>query len=302
MDQMQRISALFVEGKECYLGDDDSGKPVVIWVNKLNSFEREDAQRDGIVARAARLVELGPDSPETQSVRVEMSFWDDDRLREAIVDAEDNEIYIEALNDLSVDPEFRELEEYVRSAPSVYADSSIADNDPRFKVLEEKSGEYSRRLTEARTRVRQDHLDALSSHERKQLEDKYLDQWRTARAFNEYAAGKRTTELFLALRVCQATLAGTSLIGEQSWDHSACDHTQRFCSERASIRKFPDPIMVKIGTIYNELQVDPRDAGNSDAPASSSDSSEPSSAPEAPSTPSSPVATSDVAPGTSVSP
>jgi hypothetical protein len=293
---MKQISDLFAEGAEAYLGDDNAGKPVVIWVNKLNSFEREEAQRDGIVRRAERLAQLGPDSPETQSIKIEMQFWDDERLRNELVEGESDEIYLEALNNLSIDASFRELEEYVRRAPALQADEDLAPDDPRLATLEEKVGEYSARLDKERRRIRDERLADLETHERPKLEERFLDAWRRERGFGDYSEAKRTTELYLALRACVATFEKT-LADERIWDHSACDHSVKFLTDRKNIRRIPDRAMVKIVEVYNSLQTDPRDAGNSGAPASSSVSSGPSSTPEAPSTPSSPAETSPAAPG-----
>jgi len=298
MDGLRRVSDLFVEGAECYLGDGPDG-PVVIWINKANAFEREEAQRDGIVRRAERLAQLGPDSPETKSVEIEMSFWDDDTLRERLVDGMDDELYVKALNDLSVDPKFRELEDYVRRAGELQGDEELADGDPRLSTMADRAGEYSAKIADARERVRREALEDLDGIERAKIEAKFLDGWRQARAFGEFSEAKRTTEIYLAARVCAATRVEReeTLQPGEMWDHAGCDHSVRFFTERANVRRVPDAVLMKIANVLNELQMDPRDAGNWDAPPSSSDSSERPSTPEEASTPSTPADPQPVAPG-----
>lgn len=297
---LRRLSDLFVEGAEAYLGDDDGGKPVVIWMNKLNSFEAEEATRDASVRRAERMAELGPDSAEVRGANVEMALWSDQELRERIVADEGDLILMETFQNLQTTEGWSELEDYVTRAPGMLTDEDVKPGDPRFDTLEAKIAEYNERLRVEREVVLDDHMKDLSGIARDKLEAKFMEGWRTRRTSDEWMIAKRTTELFLSARECKATMAGggRTLAGEIVWDHSGCDHSARFFSERKSLHKVPDGAMQRLVDVFEALRTPPRTAGNSDAPASSSGSSEPSSAPEAPSSPSSQVETPDAVPTT----
>ena len=67
-ERLRRITDLFEEGVVVPLGEDLDG-PILLWVNKLNSFQVEEARRDGVARRGMRLAELGkPDTPERAAI------------------------------------------------------------------------------------------------------------------------------------------------------------------------------------------------------------------------------------------
>jgi hypothetical protein len=282
-----RLTALFDEGKEAYLGDHE-GKPVVVWMNKLNSFDTEEALRDASVRRAERMGELGEDSPELRGARAEVAMWTDEQLRQAIVSSQEGDVTSEAFDNLQTEEGWSELEDYVARAPALLADEEVKPGDPRFKTLNEKLAEYTRRLKVETDNVVDQHIKDLAGIERGTLEAKFLEEWRARRTYDEWAGTRRTTELYLSARKCEAVLAGggVSLAGEMTWDHSACDHSERLLSDRSSVRKLPDGALRIMVETYESLRIPPRVVGNSDAPASSSGSSELSSAPEDQSSPS----------------
>jgi len=297
---LNRLTALFVEGAEAYLGDGPDGKPVVVWMNKLNSFETEEAHRDASVRRAERMGELGPDSPETRGALAEVGMWTDEELRRAIVNGEDGAIMSEALDNLQAEEDWGELQDYIARAPMLLQDESVQPGDPRFETLNEKTAEYTRRLQEELDKVTDQHIKDLAGIVREKLESKFLEDWRGRRTSDEWFGAKRMTELYLSARKCDATMVGggRTLAGELEWDHSACDHSQRLLSERASVRRIPEGALSIMVSTFEGLRIPPREVGNSGAPASSSGSSEPSRTPEAPSSPSFPAEMPDAAPTT----
>jgi len=287
---LQGISALFQEGTEANLGTDQAGKPVVVWMNKLNSFEVEESLRDASVARAERMASLGDDSSEVRGAKVEVDLWSDDDLAMAIVSFQDAECTMEALNNLQAEHEgWMELEDHVRRGPQLLADDGVQPGDPRFETLNDKMNEYMRLLNAEVSKVTAEHLADLKDKSRPKLEAKFMEQWRSRRTTDEWQGAKRMTEIWLSARRCEAVLegGGRTLAGEMVWDHSACDHSVKQFSERKQIRRIPDGAMQIIVRAFESLQMSPRDMGNSDAPASSSASSEPSSTPEEASSPSS---------------
>lgn len=287
--RLKRVSDLFVEGTECYLGDDDEGKPVVIWVNKLNSFEVDEAKRDGTIRRAERIAELArPDSPELRGLLAEIGLWTDEQVREAYVGGQDDRLYLEALADLEVDPKFREAQEYIRRAPGLMADDDLATNDPRYLALEEANQTYMTMVSEAQAQKQRELLADLAELPRKDVEKSFIEQWRERRTLDEYMSGRRITEIYLSARECNAALVTVDLTGKRIWDHKPCDHMKRFFSERKNVTQVSERLIQRIVDTLSDVTANDREAGNSDAPASSSASSEQSNGPEDQSTPSTP--------------
>src|ERR1044072_8526145 len=202
---LKRITDLFVEGCEIYLGDDDEQKPVVMWVNKLNSFEVDEVNRDASVRRAERIAELTDDSPEVRGIRAQVDLWSDDELRQAIVATQDDEIMLESFQNLQTQKDWMELEDYVRRAPMLMEDDSVKPGDPRFETIQEKTAEYTRRLQEENNRVVQERMDDLAGIDRDVLMRSFMEGWRARATTEEWQTAKRQTELYLAARACRGT-------------------------------------------------------------------------------------------------
>jgi hypothetical protein len=138
-------------------------------------------------------------------------------------------------------------------------------------------------------KAREERDDALEL-DRDELVALLWDRWRQRQTLDVFVQERRQTQLWYAMRECDAVDLSTEL-GEHRWDHSACDHSKRLMAERAEVRTLPDAVIEKVQDAIDGVTINPRAAGNSDAPASSSGSSEPASAEAEDSTPSTPAAT-----------
>lgn len=291
MDRLRRVTDLFVEGTELFLGMDDEQKPVVLWINKLNSFEIEEARRDGVAARGLRLLELTKeDNPERLAITHQLGRWDDEKLRQYRVGQMSDELYLNVINDLEADEEWAEKLPLLRRLPQLLDDENAPEDDPRREQLGDLNTEYLDVLRVRSENAQKAALKELKDVSRKDLEEDYLEAWRNRISLDEFMAERRMTEIFAAVRDCRATEAAGATGGKR-WDHSRCDHTERLLNARSAVKTLPEPVIEKIVDTLEDLTVPQRDSGNSDAPASSSASLGPSSAPEAPSTPSSPAET-----------
>src|SRR3954466_13668623 len=95
--RLRRITELFEEGVVVALGEDTTG-PILVWVNKLNSFQTEEARRDGIARRGMRLAALGRlDTPERAAITSEVDNMTIEELRTAYVSQMAEEQYLQAL-------------------------------------------------------------------------------------------------------------------------------------------------------------------------------------------------------------
>lgn len=275
IDRVKRVTDLFVEGAEALLGQDDAGEPVLIWVNKLNPFQEEEARRDGQARRGQRMAELEKDdSPERQGVFAEIGMLDDPGLARRYVQLKTDEIMMEVYDDLFADEDLREVYERTRRLPGLLRDAGAAPDDPRFKQVEEDLSTWMKAQDAARKKaVREAEADALEQT-REDLAKAYVAEWIQKSTMAEFVNERQITELWMAMRDCQGKAIET--IGK--FDHTGCDHSARLVEERADVTTLPSGVLAKVRDTYDSIIVNTGEAGFSDAPGSSSASSEPSDA------------------------
>lgn len=301
IDRLRRVTDLFVEGTERYLGMDQDHKPILIWVNKLNSFETEEARRDGLVRRGERILALSKDdNPERRSLEASLARWTDEELASARVGQVSEEIYLQVINDIESEEEWREKLAMMRRLPQLLADQQATDNDPRRKQLDEVTTDYLEEIRKRQETRQKERLAEFTGIERSRLERDFFDSWTNRVSLDEYMEEKQVTELFYAIRDCVATEKGRTEDGVILWDHTDCNHASRLCNERSQVRSLPEAVIEKAIEALESISIPQRESGNSDAPPSSSGSSEqPSTAED--STVSTPDETPPAAPMTSAS-
>lgn len=281
--RFKRVTDLFEEGTELLLGYDDERQPVIIWVNKLNSFEVEEARRDGIVHRGLKMRDLGKeDNPEREAFYAEVRLLTDEKLREAWVNQRVEEMYLDVVDEVETDPEMREKVEMMRRLPALLNDSEAGEDDERRQQLLDLQVEYMEALRKGQDKRHREGMKEAEGFERNDLEASFFEKWRERQTLDIFMEERRITEIHLSARECYATSKATG------WDHGKCDHSTRLLPERSLVKKMPPGVVEQLIDTLDNMTSSQREAGNSDAPASSSESSERSSASEAPSIPSSP--------------
>jgi hypothetical protein len=265
LDRLSRITDLFLEGKEMDFGVDADGSPILVWVNKLNSFEEEEARRDGSAARSLRMLGLSDDNAEVLEARSELAELSRTELVQIIAAQNFDEDYLLAVDDVESDDEWKEKLNAMRMAFLV---DDIPEDDPRFEQATKLNTEYLAAISDAagkRQAERQAECQVLDLTE---LSDLFIKNWKTKVGLAEFFAEQRVTQLFYSLRDCQA-----SVENDGKWNHSRCKHT-RLLTERSQVRALPEEVLERGLAVLSEITVDRRTAGNSDVPMSSSASSE----------------------------
>lgn len=285
LSRIKRVTDLFEQGREVVLSD-DMDDPVLVWVNKINPFEMEECRKDGSVGRARALLRLDEaDSAEAILFSEALEGRNVESLAGALAHTHQNEDYVQSLDDIKADPDWKDKLELLERGDEQLRDGGIAADDDERRRLADLNQEYMKHLgelVEERQKARRDELLAKGLEE---LQEEYKAAYREQTGTNGYLQEYRTTEMYYALRDCQAT--PNDNLG---WDHSKCSHRERLCGSRAEIRELPAELIQAVREAITLLNMSPRDAGNSDAPASSSASSERASAQEE-STPSTPTET-----------
>lgn len=294
ISKIKRVMDLFVEGAICVLGEDmETQTPVLVWVNKPNSFEEEEARKDGLVARSIRLQALSdPEDPTISALRDTCRGSERPALIDQLVQSKYEDDFIAGMDDVESDPEWKDQMEYLRRGATLLSDAKVPEGDKRWADLARKSEEYQKALQKAISKRQEDRRREMRQMTENDLEDAIVEAFKNRTAMDEYMGEKRITELFFALRDCNATQNP-----DGGWNHRGCDHTFRLLESREDVRSLPEQFLQKVSQTLSEVEVDARTAGNSDAPASSSASSEQPSE-EAASTPSTPVETPSAAPTT----
>lgn len=283
LDRLRRVTDLFVEGTE-YLAGEDAAGPVVLWINKLNSFQAAEAQKDGIGRRYIALAQL-KESGEYAGMLAEIEMTAHDRLAADWVEMNGTEIYLAAMNDLDLESELREEREALERVEDLQDDAGVADDAPERAVGLAFKQNWLSKFQDLQTAKQAEWLRDAKEMAPAELQEKFLEKWREMRTHAEYEREHRATQLFFAVRRCEATRV------ESGWDHRGCDHNQRWMKDRKEVQELPEALLANLQDTLESVTVPTRAAGNSDAPANSSESSELSSAPEAVSNPSSPEET-----------
>lgn len=281
-DRLKRVVDLFTEGQVVEVGADENG-PVLVWVNKLNSFEDEDCRRDGQAARAERMLEMqSGENPQMATLRLEIEGFEDYQIVTELAGFKFEEDYMLAVDDVEMDKDWREKLEYVRRGQSMLDDADVPENSERRERLAQINSEYMEAVQEACKKRQEARKADWSNMPRIDLEEAYLEEVVNRLGMVAYMEERRITELFYALRDCRAVKDDND-----RWDHSKCNHRHRLLSDRSEVRTLPEEMLKLVLDVLNDVTVDRRTAGNSDAPASSSESSEPQSVQEEliPSTP-----------------
>lgn len=280
---LKRVTDLFVEGTEVPF-DEHADPPVLMWVNKMNSFQREECQRDGLAARS-RMVIATKESGSVDYLRFEaaLSELDDEGLRTSVVDQDNNSRFLDAMDELKADPDWKER---LEAATRITPDMDETERQVVIKLNEEYADELQKRI-DARRETRRFELMGLDTQS---LREKYRTSWLESHGSVAFQREYTKTHLYYALRPC----AGTKAVAG-GWDHSQCDnHMQRALDDREEVAALPPTVFDRLIAAAREVEVPGREARFLGAPLSSSERSVQPNAEAAGFTPSTPEVTSPV--------
>lgn len=280
---LRRVTELFDEGKELVLREDPA---VLSWINKLNSFEADEARQDGAVARARLILalkEIG--TPEKDLYEASLGEMKPEQMRVTLLNEQTQTWTLDAVNELRVDKDWRERVSMIeRQGESIGTEQEKLLMD---KVGSEYLTEVQARVTEKRSQEERD-LQALDVES---LKEKHREQWLNRQGMVAFTREYTRSQVYFGLRVCMATKKAEA----GGWDHSDCNHDQRACDSREDVKTIPQGLLDKVLGSLREQAMSSDDARFSAGAASSSAPSQrPSVAEE--SAPSTPEATSVAAP------
>jgi hypothetical protein len=282
----RRATDLYVTGQELVLKSGD-----VIWLQAMNSLERDEAVSDAQAARSRLALSLKDEDSEEQ-LKIRVMFVADGeegaiaRLREA----HRNEAYVQAVDEIEAEEDWVERVAMIRRGPDLMAVATPEEQAYYKKTLWDFTDRVGHTMEEILTaeEVRIADLDEKGRWE------EYLAWWSDIRGNDVGIVEYRYTELYYAARACIAEPPADG----GKWDHSQCEqHTVRIYDAKEDLRHEPENYLEPLFTALAEMEVSDHQAKLLAAQSSSSDlSASQSSAVE--SVPSIPTETPAALPGT----
>ena len=264
IDALRRITDLFDEGKELVLREDP---PVLVWVNKLNSFETDEARQDGAVARARLILalkEIG--TPEKALYEASLAEMNPDVIRDALLNAKQGEWFLSTANELRVDEQWREKVAMIERQNDQADEMSSSEKELLVKI----NGDYLEELY-ARIGVRRSEASKdLLGLDEGSLKERHREAWLDNQGMASFTRAYQKTQVYFALRLCSAAVKNE----HGAFDHSACDHGQRACDTREEVTRIPQPLIDQVLSSLVTQSMPPSDSRFSAGAASSSASSQ----------------------------
>jgi hypothetical protein len=261
--KLRRVQDLFTEGQIVVLEKNGVSEP--FWVAKPSSFERDEAVKDARAARSRRGLRFDNDPDEQAVVEAQLAQVSRADILDSLIGAKGNEHYVRALDEIRTNKDWAERIDVIDRA-GLEHDRDATDEDR--ETVRQVTTDYMvevQRLQETYVGELRAELEQLPEEE---LQKKYRDTWRDMASFEAFLESRRVTEMYFALRLCEATRV------DDTWVHDGCDHRVRLLDERNEVYDLPDALIDAVRQALEQLQMTPRDAGNSAAPATSSASSE----------------------------
>lgn len=243
----RRLTDLYTVGKTLELRDG-----TVMWLQVMNPFERDEATHDASVARSRIMLALKetPDSDESKALR---AMWVDtgrDGAIDVLIEAKKIEIFLEVMDEMKTDDEWREKVEMLQRVEDLSTVASETEREYIMAVQEQFALELARRL-ESATLVEKDILSEMSDE---QVYDRYKEWWIEQRGGSIALAEYRLTEIWYAARACVAVRDG------DDWDHSGCDgHTVRVFESKDDVKHLPEGLQKYLVEELAELEITERE-------------------------------------------
>lgn len=288
--RLRRITDLFVRGREVELPDGSC-----LWIQAINSYERDECVSDAQVARSRMVLALKQDGSERLKIEARLAERGRAVLEADLVSVKVDEKYPQIVAALEDDPDWTERANIIRRTD--FAEAALpadpAERDYLAKVSQEWNDEIQRRLDDERAWL----VNHYHRCDDATFMDEYLDAWLDRRGGDSAAAEYSLTEMWYATRYCDANKTD-----DGTWDHARCNgHPTRVFDSKNDARSAPDELQRLIRNALLDLLMAGRDPKGSANPRNSSDSS-PTPNEAAESTPSTSTETLQLPPGTSPQP
>ena len=270
-----KLSQLFAVGKH-YVLTPVSGPPIPIWIAKLNSFEVEECNHEGRVARARMMTLLNErGTPEYDVLKADSERMSLDDCLGMLVQAKNDEHLVETFADLRSDKDWSERMLAMEDSGEQLADKP--DDDPEKDHIRQLSLNFHDEVMQRLAQRQSDYREELAERGVVALREMVREEFAERKGLEAFAEAKQLYELYKIIRVCNA---GVDVLTDDPAAHVGCDHSQCFLEGIREARLLPDAVRDEVMEQYHLLLVPTEHARFGEGPTSSSDSSGPASKPE----------------------
>lgn len=274
----KRITDLFTVGEVVQADPDDP--EALLYVQKLNNFEQDEARREAQVVRARTVLALRQEgSDEVNALSDAVGRMPLDRLIDGIVSSKYTKHVGEASNSLHGDPEWFERLDILERTDR----DSVAEEEK--KVVDQINHDYLDALNLKIADLDEAERARLTDMGEEQVRQEYVESFVESRAAAVFLREMRYVECYYGVRMCDATQKDPEN-KNYDWDHSACSH-ERLFDNLDEARAMPDELLNQLTRAFDRINVPARTAKGSARRQASSGPSRQQSEPEGsgPSTP-----------------
>lgn len=250
---LKRVTDLFNTGRELVL-DETAEPPMLLFVRKLNPFERGEAQRDGQAGRARALMMLTDDDDQVKHLRKQMAAMSQDELIQRVLNLRDDEFMMAAIADLRADPEWRNEWVLLDRLDALSRDGAemSEEEQARYDGLNQRYFKATGELRDQRIEAERHNLHRLPKED---LVDDVIVRFRESKAVPGFLVEYEITSFYFGVRECSAKKNG------EKWDHSGCTH-QRVFESRSEVREIDAELYEMIRAAMNAQEMSTDEAGN----------------------------------------
>lgn len=295
-NRFRRLTDLFVNGRTMSLPTLPDGRANgYLWIQVINSYERDECLSDAQVARSRLVLALREDGDERLKMQARIAEIGREKLTQQLADLRVSMKTGEIASEMRSDPEWKERVEMVLRLNDDESALPPTEEEKRLqaRVNADVLEEMARREDLERSYL-QRFLTRLSDDE---FLEEWVKEWIDRRGTTRAAAEYKLTEVWFATRWCEAQPTE-----DDNLDHSRCEgHRNRVFESKADARAADDSLVDMIKNVLDDLNIGGQDPKDSARPTSSSGSSPTPSAAEG-SAPSTPAETPSKPPGPSSTP
>jgi hypothetical protein len=269
-NRFARLTQLFVVGKAVELPGND-----YLWVQALNTYQRQEAMTDARVARARIITALKSDGAQREVIIGRYHEYGREAMIEELCRERSVKKIGEYISDMRADPDWKERMEIVlrTDEKDTAVPLTVEEQEYIATVNAEILAEMNKREQDEFEYLQQKFADL----DEDEVIDEYCGEWFDGRGSDLAQAEYKLTELWYATRWCDATPPASP---DEELDHSRCNgHEVKVFENRPDVKTAPEHLIALITAALadiNEVGADSKDPKDlARRPASSSSPSTP---------------------------
>lgn len=280
VNKLLRTQQLFMPGEILVVRDGDGEVAELFWVAKLNTFEKQEVDKDAQTGRVRAMIALDANADEQLKIDELVASKTDEELVGHLAYDKQFDHLMKARHEVTADPDWKERLDVLER------EGLEGATDEEIEAINQVSLDWHAEVAKRKAAIDVHFQDEMQGLPRAELEKEFRASYRRQIGANGWHEYRRRSEVLFALRDCEAVVV------DGDWDHAACGyHRTPVLDSKDDLNLVADQVMVAFNEIWERLNMTEDQAGNSAAPSASSGSLELQKLAEA-SVPSTPTETS----------